>query len=125
MKFSMISHELISWIHSFLHNPPPPPQKKKLSGSDILQQVTNINVTFGRQEKLNDKIKRKRKKNRQSSVGEGSTKQWKKKSIFFNLPYWESNLLRRNLDVMHIEKNVFDNIIQTLLNDREKSKDHI
>ena len=26
---------------------------------------------------------------------------------------------------MHIEKNVFDNIIHTLLNDREKSKDHI
>ncbi|KAM3338070.1 hypothetical protein P3S68_032399 [Capsicum galapagoense] len=25
---------------------------------------------------------------------------------------------------MHIEKNVFDNVIYTLLNDKEKSKDH-
>ncbi|XP_062170410.1 uncharacterized protein LOC133876141 [Alnus glutinosa] len=36
---------------------------------------------------------------------------WKKKSIFFALPYWKDNLLRHNLDVMHIEKNVVDNII--------------
>ena len=40
---------------------------------------------------------------------------WKKKSIFFELPYWEHNLVRHNLDVMHIEKNVCDNIIWTLL----------
>ena len=29
---------------------------------------------------------------------------WKKRSIFFELPYWEHNLVRHNLDVMHIEK---------------------
>ena len=33
--------------------------------------------------------------------------------------------MHHNLDVMHIEKNVFENIIYTLLNDKEKSKDHI
>ncbi|XP_069153102.1 uncharacterized protein [Solanum lycopersicum] len=105
-KFRLMRNQFDGTVEE--RNPP-----KKLSGSDILQQVTNINVTFGRQEKLNDKIKRKRKKNRQSSVGEGSTKQWKKKSIFFNLPYWESNLLRHNLDVMHIEK-MFLTILFTL-----------
>jgi len=47
----------------------------------------------------------------------------KKKSIFFDLPYWEYNVLRHNLDVMHIEKNVCDNIIGTLLNQEGKSKD--
>nr|GEX79605.1 hypothetical protein CTI12_AA060390 [Tanacetum cinerariifolium] len=31
---------------------------------------------------------------------------WKKKSIFFKLPYWKSLLLPHNLDVMHIEKNL-------------------
>jgi hypothetical protein len=35
-----------------------------------------------------------------------------------------SNLLRHNLDVMHIEKNVCDNVIFTLLNETGKSKDH-
>jgi hypothetical protein len=49
---------------------------------------------------------------------------WKKKSIFFRLPYWKDNLLRHNLDVMHIEKNVMENIIGTLLNIKEKTKDN-
>ncbi|XP_042969067.1 uncharacterized protein LOC122301749 [Carya illinoinensis] len=35
------------------------------------------------------------------------------------------NLLRHNLDVMHIEKNVVDNIVGTLLNIDTKSKDGI
>ena len=49
---------------------------------------------------------------------------WKKRSIFFDLPYWEHNLLRHNLDVMHIEKNVCDNFLGTLLNVDGKSKDN-
>lgn len=47
------------------------------------------------------------------------------KSIFFNLSYWEFNSLCHNLDVMHIEKNMFDNVIYSLLNDKDKSKDSI
>ncbi|XP_016185472.1 uncharacterized protein LOC107627126 [Arachis ipaensis] len=50
---------------------------------------------------------------------------WKKRSIFFELPYWENNLLCHNFDVMHIEKNVCDNIVYTILNDSDKSKDHL
>lgn len=33
--------------------------------------------------------------------------------------------MRYILDLMHIEKNVCDNVIFTLLNDRKKSKDHL
>ena len=45
----------------------------------------------------------------------------KKRSIFFTLPYWEDHVLHHNLDVMHIEKNLDDNIIGTLLNlDQDK-----
>ena len=40
---------------------------------------------------------------------------WSKKSIFWDLPYWKHLLLCHNLDVMHIEKNVCDSIIRTLL----------
>jgi hypothetical protein len=50
---------------------------------------------------------------------------WKKKSIFFKLLYWKDNLLRHNLDVMHIEKNVIDNILCTLLDIKGKSKDNL
>ncbi|XP_074297118.1 uncharacterized protein LOC141627797 [Silene latifolia] len=53
------------------------------------------------------------------------SKTWKKKSEFFKLPYWDSHLIRHNLDVMHIEKNVCDNVIGTLLNLEGKSKDNL
>ena len=62
---------------------------------------------FGKK-KINLPNKRKR--------GEEALIVWKKRSIFFTLPYWEDHVLRHNLDVMHIEKNVVDNIIGTLLN---------
>ena len=34
----------------------------------------------------------------------GKNTGWKKRSIFWDLPYWEDLLVRHNLDVMHIEK---------------------
>jgi hypothetical protein len=71
----------------------------------------------------NQKKRKKRTGKRQST--EDDPPIWKKKSIFFELPYWKDNLLRHNLDPMHIEKNVLDNIIYTLLNDSSKSKDHV
>jgi hypothetical protein len=49
---------------------------------------------------------------------------WKKRSIFFTLPYWKDNELRHNFDVMQIEKNVVDNIIGTLLDIKGKKKDN-
>jgi hypothetical protein len=54
-----------------------------------------------------------------------NNKLWKKKSIFFRLPYLKDNLLRHNLDVMHIEKNVMDNILSTLLDIKGKTKDNL
>ncbi|KAL5579288.1 hypothetical protein UlMin_011730 [Ulmus minor] len=48
---------------------------------------------------------------------------WRKKSIFYELPYWADIELKHNLDVMHIEKNVCDSLLGTLLADPHKSKD--
>ena len=47
-----------------------------------------------------------------------------KHSIFWKLSYWSTNLIRHNLDVMHIEKNVFDNIFYTVMYVKGKSKDN-
>ncbi|CAN1215361.1 hypothetical protein LINPERPRIM_LOCUS184 [Linum perenne] len=55
--------------------------------------------------------------------GFGKTHNWKKRSIFFDLSYWKSLLLRHNLDVMHIEKNVCDNVLGTIMNLPGKTKD--
>jgi len=44
---------------------------------------------------------------------------------FLRLPYWKDNLLQHNLDVMHIEKNVMNNILGTILNIKGKTKDNL
>ena len=49
----------------------------------------------------------------------------KKKEYFFYLSYSEYNLLRHNLGVMHIEKNIYDNLIGALLNIDGKSIDNL
>ena len=43
---------------------------------------------------------------------------WRKRSIFWDLPYWNTNIIRHNLDVMH------DNIFNTILNIEGRSKDN-
>nr|GEZ96864.1 hypothetical protein [Tanacetum cinerariifolium] len=40
---------------------------------------------------------------------------WTKRSIFYELEYWSFLTLRHNLDIMHIEKNVLETILNTLL----------
>ncbi|XP_024005009.1 uncharacterized protein LOC112082142 [Eutrema salsugineum] len=47
---------------------------------------------------------------------------WKKRSIFFELPYWKYMPVRHNIDVMHVEKNVSDAIMSLLMHSA-KSKD--
>ena len=42
---------------------------------------------------------------------------------FLELPYWSSLLIRHNLDVMHIEKNICESILGTLLELDGKCKD--
>ena len=56
--------------------------------------------------------------------GYGVAHNWHKKGTFWELPYWKDLLLSHNLDVMHIEKNFFDNIMNTILNVPGKTKDN-
>jgi len=56
--------------------------------------------------------------------GYGQYHNWKKRSIFWDLPYWKHNLLRHNLDVMHIEKYFFDNVFNIVVDVRDKTKDN-
>ncbi|CAL2238214.1 unnamed protein product [Prunus armeniaca] len=50
---------------------------------------------------------------------------WTHKSMFFELPYWSKLKLRHNLDVMHVEKNVFNTLLGTILDIKGKTKDTI
>ncbi|XP_025632772.1 uncharacterized protein [Arachis hypogaea] len=76
-----------------------------LSGTEALSQLEYVDNSFG-------KLKPKK---------DGP---WKKRSIFFDLPYWQYNTSRHNLDVMHIEKNIVDSILGSLLDISGKTKDH-
>ncbi|XP_052176642.1 uncharacterized protein LOC127790947 [Diospyros lotus] len=92
-----------------------------LLGLEICKQLENVHVTFGKGMEVEDNRKRTHQKNNVES----GCQQWRKKSIFFQLPYWEYNLLHHNLDVMHIEKNVCDNVLYTILNESGKTKDNL
>ena len=48
---------------------------------------------------------------------------YNKKSAWWGLSYWKDLLLPHNLDVMHIEKNIYENILWTLLKVEGKTKD--
>ncbi|XP_073133711.1 uncharacterized protein [Henckelia pumila] len=89
------------------------PAPKPLTGLEVLERVDKINYRAG---KMIGKLQRK----------ELETKScWKRKSIFFELEYWKHLHVRHVLDVMHIEKNVCESLIGTLLNVPGKTKDGI
>ena len=49
--------------------------------------------------------------------------QLEEEEYFFELPYWSSLLIKHNLDVMHIEKNICERILGTVLELEGKCKD--
>jgi ssDNA-binding Zn-finger/Zn-ribbon topoisomerase 1 len=79
---------------------------KPLTGEEVYQRQRAINVDFGKCQK----------KSAVKNI-------WKKRSVFFDLPYWSSLDVRHCIDVMHVEKNVCDSVIGTLLNIKGKTKD--
>jgi len=86
----------------------------RLSGEELHDVVSEYgDIVFGLQS------------GKQKFLGFGLTHNWVKRSIFWELPYWKTNLLRHNLDVMHIEKNVFENIFNTVMDVKGKTKDNI
>nr|XP_045088019.1 uncharacterized protein LOC123495193 [Aegilops tauschii subsp. strangulata] len=50
---------------------------------------------------------------------------WDRRSSLWDLPYWAGLKLRHNLDVMHIEKNICENLLGTFLNIEGKTKDTV
>ncbi|XP_020111543.1 uncharacterized protein LOC109726394 isoform X2 [Ananas comosus] len=147
-KFRYQKH-LFDGTEEFRSTPTP------ISGTDVLKQVEGINFRYGKvpnssrnkastsmqsKKRVREQIDNSQDLDNQSynleAIGIDSdgdedednfnnTSLWKKKSIFFMLPYWKYNLLRHNLDVMHIEKNVGENVFGTVLNEDGKSKDNM
>jgi len=86
----------------------------RLSGEELHDVVSEYgDIMFGLQS------------GKQKFPGFDLTHNWVKQSIFWELSYWKTNLLRHNLNVMHIEKNVFENIFNTVMDVKGKTKDNI
>jgi hypothetical protein len=85
----------------------PPPH---LTGHEVYEMVKYVHVVLG---------KRKR-------TGKNTAKDdiWKKQSIFWELSYWKDLDVRHSSDVMHVEKNVCESLLGTLLKMDEKTRDH-
>jgi len=86
----------------------------RLSGEELHDVVSEYgDIVFGLQ------------LGKQKFPGFGLTHNWVKRSIFWELSYWKTNLLRHNLDVMQMEKNMFENIFNTVMDVKGKTKDNI
>ncbi|GLT65094.1 hypothetical protein SLA2020_375460 [Shorea laevis] len=103
-----------------------------LSGTEILRQLKGREFSHGKMHKRGSISKRKRgnsimpldiQDEEREDPNDGDA--WKKQSIFFELPYWESNLIRHVIDFMHTEKNIGENCVSTFLNEKGKSKDNL
>ncbi|WMV55162.1 hypothetical protein MTR67_048547 [Solanum verrucosum] len=110
-QFLPMDHEFRKMKNAFRKNKvesdPPPPL---LIGHQIWERVSQLpKVTEASPSRL---------------PGYGVEHNWTKQNIFWELSYWKNNLLRHNLDVMHIEKNYFDNLFNTLMDVKGKTKDN-
>ena len=80
-----------------------------LTGKEVCAKVRHIDVQFGKGVAAKD----------------NPEDLWKKRSIFWDLPYWQHLDVRHCLDLMHIGKNVAESIMGLLLNTAGKTKDGI
>ncbi|XP_021746079.1 uncharacterized protein LOC110711949 [Chenopodium quinoa] len=79
---------------------------RPLSGHEVYGQVKGIPTVFGKTSKPLD-----------------PHALFKKESIFWKLEYWKEHDVRHCLDVMHIEKNVCDAVVGTIMGIHGKTKD--
>ncbi|XP_040378937.1 uncharacterized protein LOC121054146 [Oryza brachyantha] len=87
------------------------------SGTYVYEITKKIKVVYGKGKKKT--VKRKR-----DDGDKDTTLPFKKHSIFFRyLDYWKDLEIRHAIDVMNLEKNVFDSTIGTLLDIRSKTND--
>jgi hypothetical protein len=60
-----------------------------------------------------------------SDLEGAKVKIWNRMVSLWKLPYWHKLKVRHNLDVMHIEKNICQSLMMTILNIHRKTNDII
>jgi hypothetical protein len=64
-------------------------------------------------------------KRKHSDLEGGKVKIWSRMVSLWKFPYWHKLKVRHNLDVMHIEKNICESLMMTILNIPRQTKDTI
>jgi hypothetical protein len=85
----------------------PPPH---LTGHEVYKMVKNVHNVLG--------------KWKRTCKNTGEVDMCKKQSIFWELPYWKDIDDCQSIDVMHVEKNVCESLLGTLLNTDRKTRDN-
>ncbi|XP_023745410.2 uncharacterized protein LOC111893554 [Lactuca sativa] len=104
-----LQNEKIKFIKNRVEKKGPPPS---MNGEETIRQIEELGLL--KVTELNAEAVNK-------SCGKYG---WKKRSIFWDLPYWKTNLIRHNFDVMHIEKNFFENLFYTVMDVKKRTKDN-
>ena len=117
-RFLKTTHKYRSKMYfRFYDNTPEnkPPLERCQNGQHVFEMVKNIRVVLGK--KNSDGTKKDR------STPPIADVPFKKQSIFFQyLPYWPYLEVPHAIDAMHVQKNVFESLIATLM-DTCKLKD--
>jgi hypothetical protein len=81
-----------------------------LTSHEVYEMIKDVHVILGKRK----------------GTGKNTDKDdmWKKQSIFWELPYWKDLDVCHSINVMHIEKNVCQSLLETLLNKDGKTRDH-
>jgi hypothetical protein len=86
-------------------NPPP-----HLTGQEVYKMVKDAHIVLGKQKRTSKNTKK--------------DDMCKKQSIFWELPYWKNLEVHHSIDVMHVEKNVCESLLRTLLDIDGRTRDH-
>lgn len=95
-----------------------------------MRKLDGHQFTYGKLSKAKRKGKKRLRDEDTTLCGEEESeniadlRSWKKKIIFFKLSYWRFNLLRHNIDMMHVGKNIGENCVGTVMGDDRKTKEN-
>ena len=106
--------------YSGLHGTNDPPGK--FTKEELLAELEKVrHVKPG----IKQKESRKRKRSALDSDKTASVKIWSRRVCLWDLEYWKNLKVRHNLDVMHIEKNICESLVGTILDIHGKTKDTV
>jgi hypothetical protein len=102
----------------------------KITGQEISEMTATLHTEYGKLKKHKKPPRRKKRSAAELEENEdiyihSVEETFKKRSVFFQLEYWPTLLVRHNLDIMHVQQNVFEKIVNTILDVDQRSKDNL